>query len=111
MQILRTLAGDSGGWRNHPAVRMWRGYGPCLAAYGLEMCREWKNRGYRDATGVKILEISLRFEGNSKLCNPPWLGGSEFHRSHQSNLVRKNPGHYRKFFPDVPDDLPYVWPV
>jgi hypothetical protein len=24
--------------------------------------------------------------------------------------VRKDPAHYRRYFPDVPDDLPYVWP-
>jgi hypothetical protein len=32
------------------------------------------------------------------------------HDSHRSALVRKDPGHYRPLFPDVPDDLPYVWP-
>lgn len=42
---------------------------------------------------------------------PPWLGDAELHRSHQSALVRKDPTYYRQFFPDVPDDLPYVWPV
>ena len=42
---------------------------------------------------------------------PPWLGDPALHRSHQSSLVRKDPAHYRRFFPDVPDDLPYVWPV
>jgi hypothetical protein len=41
---------------------------------------------------------------------PPWLGDADFHVSHQSSLVRKNPAHYRPHFPDVPDDLPYVWP-
>ena len=33
-----------------------------------------------------------------------------FHRSHQAALVRKLPEHYRRLFPDVPDDLPYIWP-
>ena len=41
---------------------------------------------------------------------PPWLGRRALHRSHQSALVRKDPVHYRPFFPNVPDDLPYVWP-
>jgi hypothetical protein len=41
---------------------------------------------------------------------PPWIGDAGFHRSHQSNLVRKDPEFYRPFFPDVPDDLPYLWP-
>ena len=33
------------------------------------------------------------------------------HRSHQSSLVRKDATHYGPLFPEVPDDLPYVWPV
>jgi hypothetical protein len=33
------------------------------------------------------------------------------HRSHRSKLVQKAPEHYRPLFPDVPDDLDYVWPV
>lgn len=42
---------------------------------------------------------------------PPWLGDEDFHRSHRSSLLRKDPEHYRPLFPDDPDDLPYVWPV
>ena len=42
---------------------------------------------------------------------PTWLFDSELQRSHRSALVRKDPDHYRPHFPDVPDDLPYVWPV
>lgn len=42
---------------------------------------------------------------------PPWLGSPEFHRSHRSALVRKEPDFYRPLFPEVPDDLPYVWPT
>ena len=41
---------------------------------------------------------------------PAWLGREDFNRSHQSSLLRKDPEHYRPQFPDVPDDLPYVWP-
>ena len=41
---------------------------------------------------------------------PPWLGDRDFHRSHQSNLIRKDREHYGPLFPDVPDDLEYVWP-
>lgn len=111
LQILRTLAGESRGWVNHPAVRMWRGYSKCLAAYGTAVCAEWKGRGFRDETAGKILETSARIEQDSAALDPPWLGDPLFHRSHQSNLIRKNPQHYSRFFTDVPDDLPYLWPV
>lgn len=41
---------------------------------------------------------------------PPWLT-DEFCLSHRSNLIRKNPDYYRPLWPDVPDNLPYIWPV
>ena len=30
---------------------------------------------------------------------------------HKSNLLRKFPEHYRKFFKGVPDNLEYIWPI
>ncbi|HSH62169.1 MAG TPA: hypothetical protein VK988_21475 [Acidimicrobiales bacterium] len=42
---------------------------------------------------------------------PAWLFDEALHRSHRSAVVRKDPSVYRLLFPDVPDDLPYVWPV
>jgi hypothetical protein len=34
------------------------------------------------------------------------------HRSHRSSLLRKDPAFYRPLFgDDLPDDLPYVWPL
>ena len=42
---------------------------------------------------------------------PWWIGDDDFHRAHQSALVRKDPAHYGPLFPGVPDDLPYVWPL
>jgi hypothetical protein len=40
---------------------------------------------------------------------PSWWGGP-IHRTHQSNLVRKDPDFYRPKFPDVADDREYIWP-
>lgn len=107
LQILRTLHGETGGWRHHPCVLMWRGYEKALADYGRAICAEWVERGYDDACGAKIMQ--LRGRGGAVM--PPWLGDEDFHRSHQSKLVRKDPEHYREYFPDVPDDLEDVWPV
>jgi hypothetical protein len=42
---------------------------------------------------------------------PAWLGDPALHRSHQSALLRKDPEFYGPRFPEVPNDLPYVWPV
>ena len=107
VQILRALQGKSSGWINHPVVRMWRGYEGALALYGVAACAEWSRRGYVDNLFAEFEAAFLA----ATLVNPPWLGDKAFHRSHQSNLVRKMPEHYRPLFPGVPDDLPYVWPV
>lgn len=39
------------------------------------------------------------------------LGNNAFHLSHRSNLIRKLPSHYGPLWPNVPDNLPYIWPV
>jgi hypothetical protein len=41
---------------------------------------------------------------------PTWFS-EEFFNSHKSNLIRKNPSYYKKFWPDIPGNLPYIWPV
>lgn len=110
-QILSTIAKGDGakGWANHPAVKMWRGYEAALIHYGLAICQEWVRRGYRDAQAEILRGFTEVFNGPP--VNPPWLGDEAFHRAHQSNLKRKNPEHYGPLWPDVPDDLPYMWPA
>ena len=120
IQVLRALTVPGYGWRHHPAVKMWRGYEEALTRYGLRMCEVWTSAGRADtcsatlaedlkkATGLALVrtEPSLLEAGEM----PPWFGDQEFHRSHQSALVRKDPEYYGRWFPDVPDDIPYVWP-
>lgn len=110
LQILRTLQGKSSGWANHPAVRMWRGYEHALAVYGWSMCDEWMQRGYVDKCRWEFVEAMKGLDPEQAI-TLPWLGDEAFHRSHQSNLVRKDPVYYRPLFPGVPNDLPYVWPI
>jgi hypothetical protein len=120
LQILKALTGLSTGWVNHPAVKMWRGHESLLTQYGVAMCDEWTGRGYQDTCRDKILELGeialacksqdLLQERDSQGRVPSWLGNREFHISHQSNLIRKAPEYYSKYFIGVPDDLPYVWP-
>jgi hypothetical protein len=108
-QIIRTLDGVTKGWRNHPAVRMWRGYEPMLLLYGLTICDEWDRRGYADTVREK-LRVHLR-ESTEPLLAPPWLGDAALHASHRSNLLRKDPEFYGRYGWTEPPDLPYVWPV
>jgi hypothetical protein len=120
IQVLRALTVPGYGWRHHPAAAMWAGYEEALAGYGLAICAEWCATGRADTcastlrtdlertTRLAVIRTQQELTDAGEL--PPWLGEEDFHRSHQSSLVRKDPDHYRRFFPDVPADLPYVWP-
>ncbi|GAA0477675.1 hypothetical protein Ade02nite_68300 [Paractinoplanes deccanensis] len=119
IQVLRGLIVEGYGWRHHPAVKMWRGYEEGLVRYGLDMCAVWIATGRADTCAATLVADSAvehpirtqkELEASGGL--PPWLGDLAVHRSHQSALLRKDPAFYRPIFgPDVPDDLPYVWPV
>jgi hypothetical protein len=119
-QVIRTLDGVTQGWRNHPAVKMWRGHAEALGRYALTCCEVWSELGFADTCAGTVrkdladadipvvrTEDDLRRSG----ALPSWLGSEDFHRSHRSSLLRKDPQFYGSRFTDVPDDLPYVWPV
>lgn len=103
MQILRALRGETRGWVNHPATRMWRGYEAALQNY-LRFCIiEWRCRGYSNTIPFPPLTVHAPM--------PTWFGNPEFHASHRSNLLRKNAEHYGRFGWTESPDLPYTWPV
>jgi hypothetical protein len=112
LQILRALTFPSYGWSNHPATLMWRGRVPALVSYGLAMVDAWTARGAADTTRAQITEFApeVAFGAPVALAMPSWLGDDALHRSHQSNLVRKDPAFYEPQFPGVPGNLDYVWP-
>jgi hypothetical protein len=120
LQILRALARDDYGWRSHPAVLMWKGYEEALGAYGRAIIDAWNALGFGDTTWDSITaelnELGITaVRGQDELralgALPPWLGDPALHDSHRAALLRKDPEHYRPLFPQVPDDLPYHWPV
>jgi len=120
-QIYNCLKVKSNRWKNHPAVLMWKNYEPALLMYGLGCYDEWVtrfDRGLRGGkrehkSGDKIIAILEMIKKQDEYySNPPvWIFNKDLNRSHQSNLVRKDPEYYRKFFPTVPDNLPYLWPT
>ena len=119
IQVLRGLIQPDYGWRHHPAVKMWRGYEEGLVRYGLDMCDVWTATGRADTCATTLVTdlgqggpIRTQQELAAAGELPPWLGDENVHRSHQSALIRKDPAYYRPLFgDDVPDDLPYFWPV
>lgn len=112
LQVLRAITVPGYGWRNHPVAKMWRGYLPALTKYALESADAWIELGHADTVRPQVLLFAPEVErmAQDELELPPWIGDPAFHRSHQSNLVRKDPEFYGPRFPGVPDDLPYVWP-
>ena len=106
LQILKVNLGKTQGWRNHPAAVMWRGYEGQLVLYAVAICKRWIGLGYKDTVLDQITELSKEVPAD-RYKRPWWLGKAKFHKSHQSNLKRKDPIHYT--YP-VPDDLPYLWP-
>ena len=120
IQIVRALTWPDYGWRNHPAVLMWRGFEEALGRYGFACCEAWTDLGFGDTCALTIAG-DLRSAGIPRVRTqtelalaqalPPWLGDEAVHLSHRSALVRKEPAYYRPMYPDVPDDIAYVWPV
>lgn len=121
LQIMRAMHVPGYGWRNHPAVRMWRGHEEALAAYGLAVCEEWRSRGYADTCAAKIVDELYAMRRRKRVRSqrelrelgllPPWLGRRALHRSHRSALLRKDPRTYGRLFAGTPEELDYFWPV
>lgn len=101
-QLLRVLAGETRGWRSHPAARMWEGHQAALGAYMNACIDEWIARGYRN---------TMRKARVSRYRPPAWLGDEAFHASHRANLLRKEPGYYSRHGWAEDPSLPYMWPV
>ena len=111
MQILRTIRGESEGWRNHPAVRMWIGYAPALINYDIDMCEEWRRRGYHDTALDYFLEHLADCPDWDDNMSPPWLGRADFHASHRAALLAKDPAWYGQFGWSEAPAIDYIWPT
>jgi len=112
LQIMNVITGirTSKGWQNHPACNMWRHNPLALLSYQRAICEEWTRRGYNDtcmrktadALGVAIVPADVY---------PEWWNDERVHSSHRSNLIRKDPNHYRQYWPNDSDDMEYYWPT
>lgn len=103
-----------GGWPNHPASKMWKGYGIALAEYCLACLRELTARGRNYPTHI---EYFTEIRNRGEIVLPPWVGDDRLHSSHRAALLFKKPEWYGKFgwneSPIVPNEngkLPYFWP-
>jgi len=108
-QIYLALTVPEYGWKNHPAVKMWRGYETSLLEYTMDICEEWIGRGFKDTVLYWAESVYMGAPAWSGF-DPFWLGDEAFHASHRSNLLRKD-NHYQQFGWKESFLLPYIWPV
>ena len=104
-QILKALQ-KGGGWKNHPAVKMWRGHEEALLLYRDAMIAQWITRGFKNTMPFLALQLQKK-----TVSMPWWLGMEKFHASHRSNLLRKDKAFYSRYGWVEPDNLEYFWPV
>ena len=118
-QIYQTIKGISkgNGWRNHPAVLMWKDNPYELLKYGIAICEEWIRRGYKD-TMLQRFNDAILIEPEYQTLNgfkvyhlPEFLGDEEFHSSHRQTLLFKNQPHYSNFGWTETPKYEYKWPV
>lgn len=103
-QILNVLSEMSkgNGWKNHPAVKMWRGHEMTLLEYIKAMINEAKKRGIKTDKNEQNI-ISLFFKASSKWGkeSPSWMHDrSKLMRiitTHKANLFDKDPVYYYNF--------------
>lgn len=118
-QILKALLGESTGWVNHPATRMWRGHEYQLFQYLINICMEWRDRGYKDTVQDSLYKLMFKHQVPfSQL--PKWLNNPAVSITHQANLFIKNSEHYKLFEPATkiyqdficcPNKCNYYWPL
>ena len=111
LQIMKALM-TGVGWVNHPATLMWRRYEWSLLLYQEAICREWTDvRGYKDTCLLKTQRIYYEHcEWTEQHLTPYWLGDPKLHLAYQAKLIRKDPWHYLRYFPETPYDLPFEYP-
>lgn len=111
LQIAEVLLCGKQGWKNHPAVKMWKGYEYFLVdTYIFFIMNEWTFRGFKNTKCYEKWK-QLCFYINPINYKYPEFITEDFITAHRSNLIRKNPEYYHPKWPDVPNNLDYIWPV
>lgn len=110
IQILKDLLIKETRWKNHPAIKMWKGYEQYLLyEYLKNILNEWENRGFKNDKCKEWYNLFIKllpYKEKKKI--PKWLD-EDFILKHKSNLLRKNKKYYEKYFNNIPDNLKYRW--
>ncbi len=101
-KIMELLGGRRYRPFKHPMVIMWDGYYKALLVYYNICLTVWEERGFKN-TGLKKINTFGTYG-----C-PTWIYNRNLNLSHRSNLIRRNPEFYKRLWPEVPDNIPYLW--
>lgn len=106
-----------GGWINHPAVKMWRGYNTALYTYLEAVKQACDERGISTEKNWSAIEHMRKWDYGTgiNLVLPPWWGDDRVHESHRNNLFVKDPLFYAEFESakrtTCCDRCNYFWPT
>ena len=109
-QILKVLNSDDpkAAWRNHPAVKMWRGCETTLYDYVITMVDVATLRGIKtdkNLENINNLRNATRHNWGSQ--KPFWINTQpiidRITESHRANLYKKDPEFYMDFINDKAD--------
>ena len=110
IQIAMCLLEKESKWKNHPAVKMWKGFEVFLVKeYLKSILDEWNKRGFKNEKCKEHYFRLLEKVKNKKIIKPYWIN-SEFIEAHRSNLIRKKPEFYKKLWSFTESNLEYIWP-
>ena len=107
-QVLNVLSNPSptAGWRNHPAVKMWRGHEYGLYDYVQAMIAEADYRGIKTDKNKANIERLKKEHGKAwGADNPSWMSAKAIMKrvtaTHKANLYKKQPEAYPQFYKSV----------
>ena len=107
----------TGGWINHPAVKMWRGYNTALYTYLVAIKDECIRRGIQTEKNWNAIKHMRKWDYGTgvNLVMPPWWNDERVHESHRNNLYVKDPDFYVEFSTakrrTCCDRCNYFWPT
>jgi len=118
-QIMAALAGQTKGWVNHPATKMWRGKEDLLWDYGWQNAVEMHVRGYKWENNFNQLAQSYGLV--EELRDTSGRFGDEYNKivyTHRGRLFEKDPEYYAQWstYSDYKknvccDRCNYYWPT
>ena len=94
----------------------WAGCAGSLLVFLLASCGERRQRGAKNAVldyeqSWEWVVQAQQLDARKVQRQPNWMAIQALQASHQSVLIRRDPEHYARWFPNAPLNMPYLWPA